>query len=437
MASTNSDRHKRYRCKSCSKEDRKGRMVAHVLKHHVSMDQAPFYCSLCSFRCTEKKQLTDHLTKYKRHREEAARREPQPLGDILHFSLNPVNVDEHMVPVAKGTTTPMVEEDIFAQDEEEPSLPDWLLETTIRPARPGTQPTSVVSIKGPTETMPLRGHRIQGEVQRPALPTPVPVLMMPPIHQGPILSTPAPVLRTPQIQSQVNIPPLSQPACQLESPGMSATPWSTVTSEAPADPFPTIDSFCWGGLLDAPALSIPSPQPNPPPGVTVNLRKGQIIPSKSMVLVPESPQEDPGTPLQDEPEGHPVVLQPTLSAEEEKDPLCVEGRKVEQSKKSAILSDVPENKGEGETKTSLVIPPEMLDLFKASLETQRAILEEVKSTKNEMRRLSKTVSYLWDEVKDVRRNVASLENARWTALKRARSPLKSVVVKPKKQKTNQ
>ena len=143
MASTNGDRHRRYRCKSCQKEDRRGRMVAHVLKRHVSLDQAPYYCSLCSFCYTEKKQLTDHLTKYKRHREEAAKREPQPLTEILHFSLNPANVEEYMIPIAKGTTTPTVEEDIFAQDEDGPSLPDWLLETTTPAARQEAVPQSV------------------------------------------------------------------------------------------------------------------------------------------------------------------------------------------------------------------------------------------------------------------------------------------------------
>ncbi|KAH3867911.1 hypothetical protein DPMN_031048 [Dreissena polymorpha] len=49
---------RRYRCKKCGKTNRKGRLIGHILKHHVPMDQAPFSCGLCNFRCTEVADLT-------------------------------------------------------------------------------------------------------------------------------------------------------------------------------------------------------------------------------------------------------------------------------------------------------------------------------------------------------------------------------------------
>ena len=50
--------------------DRKGRTVAHILKHHIPFDRVPYSCSLCSFRCLDKDTLVKHINQYKRHREE-------------------------------------------------------------------------------------------------------------------------------------------------------------------------------------------------------------------------------------------------------------------------------------------------------------------------------------------------------------------------------
>jgi hypothetical protein len=43
------------------------RMVDHLQKHHFALDQVPFYCSLCLFRCITKSALVKHVTDYKRH----------------------------------------------------------------------------------------------------------------------------------------------------------------------------------------------------------------------------------------------------------------------------------------------------------------------------------------------------------------------------------
>lgn len=43
------------------------RTVDHIIKHHLALDQAAFYCNLCMFRCTTREQLDKHVTGYKRH----------------------------------------------------------------------------------------------------------------------------------------------------------------------------------------------------------------------------------------------------------------------------------------------------------------------------------------------------------------------------------
>ncbi|XP_045157822.2 uncharacterized protein LOC123524020 isoform X1 [Mercenaria mercenaria] len=50
----------------------KYRLTAHVYKHHLALDKAPYYCTLCLMRCTTKSALINHVTKYSRHRLAAA-----------------------------------------------------------------------------------------------------------------------------------------------------------------------------------------------------------------------------------------------------------------------------------------------------------------------------------------------------------------------------
>lgn len=40
---------------------------------HVALEEVPFYCKLCMFRCQRKDQLVAHVTKYKRHVDMAAK----------------------------------------------------------------------------------------------------------------------------------------------------------------------------------------------------------------------------------------------------------------------------------------------------------------------------------------------------------------------------
>ncbi|KAH3890647.1 hypothetical protein DPMN_014732 [Dreissena polymorpha] len=43
------------------------RMTDHVKKHHFPLNQAPFYCSLCLFRCSSREALNKHVTDYEKH----------------------------------------------------------------------------------------------------------------------------------------------------------------------------------------------------------------------------------------------------------------------------------------------------------------------------------------------------------------------------------
>jgi len=68
-----------YQCLRCLyKDDKeevdvKRRMLAHITKYHMSMDQVAFYCRLCSFRCWSRGELEDHVDGYGPHRKEAKR----------------------------------------------------------------------------------------------------------------------------------------------------------------------------------------------------------------------------------------------------------------------------------------------------------------------------------------------------------------------------
>lgn len=113
--------HRAYRCLICGKLDRKGRLVAHLFKQHVSVDRIPFRCSICNFRCVSANELFHHLTGYQRHVEEIQKRGPVDLKSSLHKSPNPVNVETLM----EIDETVMLDDDVSI-DSEGTGLPDWL-----------------------------------------------------------------------------------------------------------------------------------------------------------------------------------------------------------------------------------------------------------------------------------------------------------------------
>ena len=87
-----------YQCLPCyHKEGRvliseKGRIEDHILKNHVKLDEVPFYCSLCLFRCHSQQQLNRHVTAYARHREMARKRDVKDHQPYLMKSSNPYQI---------------------------------------------------------------------------------------------------------------------------------------------------------------------------------------------------------------------------------------------------------------------------------------------------------------------------------------------------------
>ena len=87
-----------YQCLPCyHKEGRvvineKGRIENHILKNHVKLDEVPYYCSLCLFRCHSLQQLNKHVTAYARHREMARKRDVQDHQPYLMKSSNPYKI---------------------------------------------------------------------------------------------------------------------------------------------------------------------------------------------------------------------------------------------------------------------------------------------------------------------------------------------------------
>ena len=106
LAKKTVEKHRRYKCKLCGKEDRKGRILDHVLKYHIPMDRVPFSCSLCNFRCMDKATLIGHINQYQRHREEAAKLGVSNLSQVLNRSSNPI--DASTLICAVDSTFPKV-----------------------------------------------------------------------------------------------------------------------------------------------------------------------------------------------------------------------------------------------------------------------------------------------------------------------------------------
>ena len=62
-----------YLCLGCQKQKglqiagERGPMEGHVLKNHVARDRIPFYCRLCTFKCTTLHQMNHLVNHYSRH----------------------------------------------------------------------------------------------------------------------------------------------------------------------------------------------------------------------------------------------------------------------------------------------------------------------------------------------------------------------------------
>ena len=50
-----------YKCLNCGHTNEKRRVISHIYKEHVRLDEAPFYCKVCLFRCTDEESLRRHV----------------------------------------------------------------------------------------------------------------------------------------------------------------------------------------------------------------------------------------------------------------------------------------------------------------------------------------------------------------------------------------
>ena len=88
------------RCNTCLADDgktvimEKGRMEAHVYKEHVALARVPFRCTLCQFRCQDRKTLDDHVLNYKPHVKAVKAGRGQVPEDCLKESSNPYFASE-------------------------------------------------------------------------------------------------------------------------------------------------------------------------------------------------------------------------------------------------------------------------------------------------------------------------------------------------------
>ena len=88
---------RQFTCLHCAKKGNirvteKYRMVDHIYKHHVALDDCPFYCTLCMFRCTTKEALQKHVTNYTKHTALAGNNNDQTR--FLRNNANPKPVSE-------------------------------------------------------------------------------------------------------------------------------------------------------------------------------------------------------------------------------------------------------------------------------------------------------------------------------------------------------
>ena len=102
-----------YECLHCSRQgktviDVKSRVEDHILKYHLGLDQAPFYCTLCLFRSTEKKPLLEHVFRHSRHRQEAQNKNIVDSTPYLKESQNPYKLgsaDYHQLSQEESVKT--------------------------------------------------------------------------------------------------------------------------------------------------------------------------------------------------------------------------------------------------------------------------------------------------------------------------------------------
>ncbi|XP_041379412.1 BTB/POZ domain-containing protein 6-like [Gigantopelta aegis] len=82
---------KRGRAYRCLKGDdfvgERGKVISHIYKMHLPLDQSPYFCTLCTFRCMKLEQLATHVSAYKDHIDRVRRAEEsgEEVDEAIHL----------------------------------------------------------------------------------------------------------------------------------------------------------------------------------------------------------------------------------------------------------------------------------------------------------------------------------------------------------------
>lgn len=165
------------RCKGLgvTKIAERSRMVGHITKNHLALDQVPFYCRLCTFKCHTQTQLLRHVEEYADHQWKSGQLVAQgrpALENPLMRNVNPYvvgNSDMEEVtteqPVARrprqAGLSPLLDDDILGtaislSGLASPSYSNiYQQPSPFRPLMSSAPPTSTFAL-APIQTSPFR-----------------------------------------------------------------------------------------------------------------------------------------------------------------------------------------------------------------------------------------------------------------------------------------
>jgi len=175
---------------------RKGNLVGHIQKQHLTLDQVPYWCALCSLRCRTKEELIDHVNNYGRHLDEEEKLPRLPnYAEIFRKSEDPYVVgDDDMVALTKeqtrvwrrqqairvlegGANNAEEEEEDGDEDSDPKNVPGWAIGVTgsrTKPTQsgkpPGKQDLSKPALMTPVAT-PLANQKALAAATAPAVTT--------------------------------------------------------------------------------------------------------------------------------------------------------------------------------------------------------------------------------------------------------------------------
>ena len=100
----------------------KRRVEAHVYKHHIALERAPYYCKLCLFRCATQDELERHVLNFKIHRD---RQSQQPADYDVQQDLLKSNDPYYLTARDIKCLSAESSEDVWKKRERQSSTPSY------------------------------------------------------------------------------------------------------------------------------------------------------------------------------------------------------------------------------------------------------------------------------------------------------------------------